>query len=138
MENGAIRVAKKVGIAPSSSSTTGSASGVYEWLFPLSFALGATTCQDFLAKAVSIALFNTSSVPYKLAGRGQFHLVSAVAQGSRKDGSPRRHTVLPIAPSGDNCRVLGHVDLRLRWWDTAAWSAFINDIPARRVVCTNR
>ncbi|KAG2785771.1 hypothetical protein PC129_g13120 [Phytophthora cactorum] len=129
---------KKVGIAPSSSSTTGSASGVYEWFFPFNFALAAGSRRDFSVAVVKIALFNTSSVPHKLVGRGQLQLSASTAQGAKKDGSPLRYTVIPITLNDDNSRVLGHIALRLRWWDTAAWSTFIGDIPARRVVCTNR
>ncbi|ETK79430.1 hypothetical protein L915_14714 [Phytophthora nicotianae] len=133
-----VRKTKLVGITPSSSSATGSASGVYEWFFPFSFTLGAGSYQDFTSTAVNIALFNTSSLPHKLVGRGQLQLASPKAQGAKKDGSPLRYTVIPITSSADCSRVHGHIALRLRWWDTAAWSAFIGDIPARRVVCTNR
>ncbi|KAG7382778.1 hypothetical protein PHYPSEUDO_004352 [Phytophthora pseudosyringae] len=129
---------KHVGVTPSSSSVTGSSSGVYEWFFPLSFALAAGSSQDISATAVNISIFKTSSVPHKLVGRGQLQLSSATAQGAKKDGSPLRHTVIPLTLDGDSSRVLGHIALRLRWWDAAAWSAFVDEIPARRIVCTNR
>jgi hypothetical protein len=127
---------KQVGVTPSCSSTTGSASGVYDWFFPLGFALAAGNNQDASAAAVEIALFKTSSAPRELVGRGQLQLTAATAQRATKDGAPLRHTVIPIALDGDN--LLGHLAVRLRWWDAAAWSAFVDGIPARRVVCTNR
>ncbi|RLN55589.1 hypothetical protein BBJ28_00008675 [Nothophytophthora sp. Chile5] len=121
------------GLTPSSSTATGSASGVYEWLFPLGFTwdAGAVT-------AVEITLLSTSSVPHKPVGRGRLNLSIATAQHLNKDGTPLRHTVIPITLEGDNSRTLGHVALRLRWWDAPAWDAFVLGIPARRVVCTNR
>ncbi|KAL3674969.1 hypothetical protein V7S43_000894 [Phytophthora oleae] len=129
--------AKQIGITPSSSSATGSASGVYEWFFPINFTVQAGSSHDISASAVDIALFETSSSNHGLVGLGQLHLSSAGAQGAKKDGSPLRHTVIPITHDRDK-RVLGHIALRLRWWDAAAWSTFVDDTPTRRVICTNR
>ncbi|KAG1686657.1 hypothetical protein DVH05_006387 [Phytophthora capsici] len=123
---------RRIGITPSSSSTTGSASGVYEWFFPINFALQAESNYDISASTVDIALFKTSSMDHSLVGRGQLHLSST---GARKDGSLLRHTVIPI--THDN-RVLGHIALRVRWWDAPGWSDFVDGTPTRRVICTNR
>ncbi|KAE9034161.1 hypothetical protein PR003_g8973 [Phytophthora rubi] len=124
-----------LGVTPWSSSTTGSASGVYEWSFPLNFAVPVESNQDTSAAAVNITLFKTSTVPHKLIGRGQLNLSSAPVT---KDGSPLRHTVIPVELQADSSRVLGHIALRLRWWSAAAWKAFVDDTAARRVICTNR
>ncbi|KAL4099193.1 hypothetical protein PRIC1_007002 [Phytophthora ramorum] len=131
------RAGQHAGLTPSSSSATGSASGVYEWLFPFSFAL-PTNNQVSPFVAVDIVLFETSSVPNKLVGCGHLELSPATGQAVKRDGWPRRHTVIPVTLVGGSARVFGHIALRLRWWDAAAWSAFVADIPARRVVCTNR
>ncbi|GMF19838.1 unnamed protein product [Phytophthora lilii] len=124
------------GITPSASSITGSASGVYKWFFPFSFVLPAKSNKNMDTSVVDIALFKASVKPHKLIGRGHLKLSSAPAV--MKDGLPLRHTVIPMALEGDTSRVLGHFALRLRWWEAPAWKAFVADIPARRVVCTNR
>ncbi|KAE9343367.1 hypothetical protein PF008_g9717 [Phytophthora fragariae] len=127
-----------LGVTSWSSSATGSASGVYEWFFPFNFAVPVESNQDTSAATVNIALFKTSTVPHKLIGRGHLNLSSAPAQAVTKDGSPLRHTVIPIELHADSSRVLGHIALRLRWWSAAAWKAFVDDTAARRVICTNR
>lgn len=127
-----------LGVTPSSASATGSASGVYEWFFPFNFAVPVESNQDTSAAVVNIALFKTSAVPHNLIGCGHLDLSAASVQAVKRDGSPLRQTVIPIELYGDSSRVLGHIALRLRWWSTAAWKAFVDDTPARRVVCTNR
>lgn len=122
------------GITPSSQSASGSSSGVYEWFFPLSLTLHASP--NAVKSVVDIALFVTSSIPNKLLGRGRLDLSSA--QAVRKDGSSIRHTVIPVVLDVGNSRTLGHLALRLRWWNSQAWKDFVEDTPARRIVCTNR
>ncbi|GMF47539.1 unnamed protein product [Phytophthora fragariaefolia] len=127
-----------LGVTPLSSSATGSASGIYEWFFPFNFAVPAESNQDTCAATVNIALFKFSTSPHKLIGRGHFNFSSAPSQTVKKDGSPLRHTVIPIELDEGNSRILGHIALRLRWWSATAWKSFVDDSPSRRVICTNR
>lgn len=129
-------------LTPSASVSPSEASGtLFEWQFPCVFELTDAELAALVHDSegeMNVTLFNTSAAStaaHHAIGQGRLQLLTEPQ--AEKNGRVISFNTA-IYDLRDRTRVLGHMQGRVRWWDSLAWQQFMANAPARRVVCTNR